>query len=176
MVKNAQRSEVLKRTLAVLPAGSQWHRRLKEILDDAGSVVGVHLAVFIEPYLTAVLEGRKTMESRFGVTRQPPYACIDPGDIILLKRSGGAVVGLAEAGEARSYVLSPEVLDSLRDQYSQALLACSEEFWEARKDKNYATLIELRATTEVEEVSIPKRDRRGWVSYGRARQTVLALA
>ena len=86
------------------------------------------------------------------------------------------MVGLAEAGTARSYALSPTVFDTLRKQFAEALFASDEEFWDERKHKNYATLIELRAATEVDDVAIPKKDRRGWVSYGRASQGALALA
>jgi hypothetical protein len=137
------------------------------VLGEPEEATGVHVAVFVEPYLSAVLDGRKTMESRFGLTRQPPYDCVDNGDIILLKRSGGPVVGIAEAGETWSYTLSPDVLRNLRERFAGQLFACDEEFWSARRNKNYATLIEIKDTIEVDAVTIPKRDRRGWVSYVR---------
>lgn len=149
---------------------------MNAILDQADDGVGVHLAVFVEPYLSAVLDGRKTMESRFGLTRQPPYDCVDDGDIILLKRSGGPVVGLAEAGATKSYTLSPGVLANLRDRYAEQLFACDEDFWTARCEKNYATLIEIRDTVELDDVTIPKRDRRGWVTYSRKNESSLSGA
>jgi hypothetical protein len=137
------------------------------IINASDDEVGVHVAVFIEPYLSAVLDGRKTMESRFGLTRQPPYDCVDDGDIILLKRSGGPVVGIAEAGTVSSYTLSPKVVRNLRDQFAESLFACDDAFWAARVEKNYATLIEIKETVEVKDVTISKRDRRGWVTYAR---------
>ncbi len=75
-LRKNQRREVLRRALDGLPENSPWRGRLKAILDQADDGVGVHLAVFVEPYLSAVLDGRKTMESRFGLTRQPPYDCV----------------------------------------------------------------------------------------------------
>jgi hypothetical protein len=150
---------------------------LNAALGEKEAEIGVHLAIFVEPFLSAVLDGRKTMESRFALTRQPPYNCVEDGDIILLKRSGGPVVGLAEAGETQSYILSPRVVHGLRQRYADRLFACDDAFWSEREHKNYATLIEIKDTVEVDAVSIPKRDRRGWVSYtcrNERRQTELA--
>jgi hypothetical protein len=127
----------------------------------------VHLAVFIEPFLTAVLEGRKTIESRFGVHRRPPYLSIESNDIILIKRSGGPVVGLALAASADFYQLSPTVLADIRERFAFQLYALDEEFWESRAGKQYATLIELEEPTEIEPMPFPKRDRQGWVVIDR---------
>lgn len=129
--------------------------------------VGVHLAVFVEPYLTAVLEGKKTIESRFALTRRPPYQCIKPLDYILLKRSGGPVMGLALAKSTSFYQLSPMVLTKLRKSFSRQLFAQDDDFWADRADKHYATLIELEDAIAIVPVSIQKRDRQGWVTYDR---------
>lgn len=127
----------------------------------------MHLAVFVEPFLTAVLEGRKTIESRFGVHRRPPYLSIAPDDYILIKRSGGPVVGLALAKTADFYQLSPTVLADIRERFAYQLYALDEEFWESRAGKQYATLIELDEPTEIRPMPFPKRDRQGWVIIDR---------
>lgn len=106
-----------------MPARSAWHRRLLEQIEAEEISVGVHLAIFVEPYLTAVLEGKKTIESRFAVTRRPPYNCIEPDDYILLKKSGGPVIGLALAKSTKFYQLSPTVLADLRKRYARQLFA-----------------------------------------------------
>ena len=110
-----------------------------------------------------MLEGRKTIESRFGVHRRPPYLSIDTNDIILIKRSGGPVVGVAQAGEALFYQLSPKVLAGIREQFAFQLFALNEEFWESRVGKQYATLIELEKVAAITPFLFPKRDRQGWV-------------
>jgi hypothetical protein len=129
--------------------------------------VGVHLAILVEPFLSAILDGRKTVESRFGVHRRPPYRCIDPNDIILLKRSGGPIVGVAEAAAATFHQLSPAVLSDIRERFACQLFALTEEFWESRAQKQYATLIELNDPAEVTPFPFPKRDRQGWVIIDR---------
>jgi hypothetical protein len=128
---------------------------------------GVHLAIFVEPYLTAVLQGRKTIESRFGVHRRPPYLCVHSDDFILLKQSGGPVVGLALARSAEFYQLSPTVLADIRARFAYQLFALDDEFWESRAGKQYATLIELEDPVEIDPLPIIKRDRQGWVTYDR---------
>ena len=129
----------------------------------------MHLAIFVEPYLSALLAGRKTIESRFGVHRRPPYLCVEPDDYILLKRSGGPVVGVALAKSAEFYQLSPGVLADIRAKFAYQLFALDDEFWESRAAKQYATLIEVDDPIEVTSFTIAKRDRQGWVTYDRDR-------
>ena len=167
MGKISERRKILERLLNCVPARSAWHHRLLHQIEAEEISVGVHLAIFVEPYLTAVLEGKKTIESRFAATRRPPYNCIDVDDYILLKRSGGPVIGFTVAKAAYFYQLSPTVLADLRRRFSRQLFAQDDLFWSQRADKHYATLIELDAAVEIQPMSIDKRDRQGWVTYDR---------
>lgn len=167
MGNSSERRKILERLLASVALNSGWHCRLASQLCAKDISVGVHLAVFVEPYLTAVLEGKKTIESRFAVTRRPPYECVQPDDYILLKRSGGPVTGLAFAKSTTFYRLSPQVLAELRRKFALQLFAQDDGFWEARTDKQYATLIELADPIAIEPFAIEKRDRQGWVTYDR---------
>lgn len=167
MGPSCERRAILERLRDHVPPGSPWRPKLAAILAQREIAVGVHLAVFVEPFLTAVLEGRKTIESRFGVHRRPPYLCIEKNDIILIKRSGGPIVGLAQAGEASFHQLSPKVLSEIRRKFAYQLFALDEEFWESRAGKQYATLIELDDPAEISPLPFPKRDRQGWVIIDR---------
>jgi len=78
------------------------------ILGDPGSGLprcGIHLAVFVEPFLGYVLDGSKTVESRFSVNRCAPFGKVNRHDVVLLKRAGGPVVGLAQVRTVWSYLL-----------------------------------------------------------------------
>ena len=174
MGKSGERREILERLSERLPSKSCWRQRVATQLRAPHLDVGVHLAIFIEPYLTAVLEGKKTIESRFAVTRRPPYECVEPNDYILLKRSGGPVTGLALAKSISFYRLSPAVLADIRRKFARQLFALDDGFWQARAEKLYATLIELEDPISIEPFSIEKRDRQGWVTYDRQsfRETV----
>jgi len=45
----------------------------------------LHLAIFVEPYLSFILDGRKTVESRFSSVRCAPYKRVLPGDRSLVR-------------------------------------------------------------------------------------------
>ncbi|MBI1198711.1 MAG: ASCH domain-containing protein [Phenylobacterium sp.] len=167
MGPDCERRAILERLRDHVPANSGWGRRLSDLLAEEEISVGVHLAIFVEPFLSAVLDGRKTVESRFGVHRRPPYRCVDPNDIILIKRSGGPIVGVAQAGAATFHQLSPRVLSDIREQFAGQLFALDDAFWESRAEKQYATLIELNDPVEVTPLPFPKRDRQGWVIIDR---------
>lgn len=77
------------------------------------------------------------------------------------------MVGLAGAGSADFYQLSPMVLADIRERFAFQLYALDEEFWESRAGKQYATLIELEDPAEISPMPFPKRDRQGWVTIDR---------
>jgi hypothetical protein len=138
------------------------------------SLVGIHLAIFAEPFLSKVLSGEKTIESRFSRNRCAPYGEIGEGDIILLKEVAGPICGLALARRSWCYDLATEPIERIRIEFG-AGIGAADDFWVAREDAQYATLIELDATTAIEPVPCDKRDRRGWVAL-RSRQMTFALA
>lgn len=159
---------MLERMVRHIPAKSVWHDRIGKLLDDSPGRVGVHLAVFVEPFLGAILDGRKTIESRFALHRCAPYHQIESGDVILLKRSGGPVVGVARAGRPDYFQLGPGDLDQIRLEHAKELFAVDDEFWSSRADKRYATLIGLEDTARIDDMRVEKRDRRGWVAFPKA--------
>jgi hypothetical protein len=154
---------------------AMWLPELKGAARDAGwsdvlapfdeydvPPVSLHLAVLVEPYLTFILEGRKTIESRFSLRPMPPFGSVAAGDIVLLKESGGPVVGAFTATAAWDYRLDPDSWHELRRDFAVALCV-QEGFWEERKAAEYATLIQVAEPRSLSPISIPKRDRRGWV-------------
>jgi len=173
MARDGDGLEVLRRARDSFVRGSLWHDRLSRALSDQS--VGIHLGVFVEPYLEAILDGRKTIESRFGRNRNAPFARVSPGDVILLKRSGGPVVGVAMAGRTDYYLLVSATLSDLRRRFASRLFAEDDDFWSARADKRFATLIEIGDRIGITTLPVDKRDRRGWLTY-RGRQLCLSLA
>jgi hypothetical protein len=139
-----------------------WRTLLAPFDELAAPTISLHLAVLIEPYLTFVLDGRKTVESRFSVRAAPPFGCVEHGDIVLLKQSGGPVVGAFTASSAWDYELDPASWAELRREFAVALCA-QDGFWEQRAAAEYATLIRIADVRRLPPVLVPKRDRRGWV-------------
>ena len=138
------------------------------------SQIGIHLAIFSEPYMSLVLSGEKTIESRFSRNRCAPYGEIGDGDIILLKEVAGPICGLVRARRTWFYELATEPIESIRARFGAGICA-NDAFWISRADALYATLIELDAPVSIAPVSCDKRDRRGWVSL-RSRQMAFDFA
>ncbi len=124
---------------------------------------GIHLAVFVEPFLGYVLDGSKTVESRFSVNRCAPFGKVSKGDVILLKKAGGPVVGIARVQTVWSYQLDDSSWGLIREQFAKALRVQYPEFWERKRGASYATLMLIDHVLALEPVEWEKRDRRGWV-------------
>ncbi|OAI51261.1 hypothetical protein AYO44_05010 [Planctomycetaceae bacterium SCGC AG-212-F19] len=141
--------------------------------DSALPLCGVHLAVFVEPFLGYVLDGSKTVESRFSINRCAPFGKVSPGDVVLLKRAGGPVVGIARVRTVWSYELDESSWAVIRKRFAKALRAQAPEFWERRRGATYATLMLIDQVLALEPVKWEKRDRRGWVVVRSAGQPSL---
>jgi hypothetical protein len=117
----------------------------------------------VEPFLTFLLEGTKTVESRFSANRCAPYDRVEKGDVILLKKSGGPVVGLCMVTYRWFYRLDASSWQTIRNEFTQALCAQDPHFWQDRCRASYATLMRVRHVRTITPINFEKRDRRGWV-------------
>lgn len=139
-----------------------WREQLDRVA-DSDSTTAVHLAVFVEPYLQLVLEGKKSVESRFSANRCAPYGAVRKRDVVLLKRSGGPVVGICRLGEVWFYDLDPSTWQTIRGGFGQQLCISDPSFWASKKGASYASLMRVEHAREIEPLVASKRDRRGWV-------------
>ena len=116
--------EIARSVIAQLPMTCPMR---SDVADAAvvSSGIGLHLAIFVEPFLGAVIEGRKTIESRFAKNRCAPYLRIGEGDIVFLKKSGGTVLGVAKVGIPQFHELDALTLSEIRDRHASEI--CAEE-------------------------------------------------
>lgn len=135
---------------------------LPEML-GASSNVGIHVGVFVQPFLNFILEGTKTIESRFSITRRAPFEQVDTGDLILLKESGGPIVGSCRVSETWFYRIEPNSWSHIRREFAQAICAQGPQFWAAHAHTNYATLLRIEDVRAFTPINFLKKDRRGWV-------------
>jgi hypothetical protein len=140
-----------------------WSEFFQRDASSTGSQWALHVAIFQEPFLTWVFEGRKRVESRFSHHQVAPYGEVTPGDVIALKRVGGPIVGVCLATACWGYRLDPKTWGHIRDQFAAVLCADNEEFWSTRKDARFATLVSIDHVRSVVGIDYPKSDRRGWV-------------
>lgn len=125
----------------------------------------LHLAVCIEPYLSYILDGIKTVESRFSSVKCSPFQKVREGDVILLKKAGGPVIGVCRVQSVSFYELDPATFDTIRRKFSEAICADGKDFWERRENASFATLISISDVQRLPPFSVRKRDRRGWVTF-----------
>lgn len=140
-----------------------WRPYLEKHIVTNWSSARLHIGIFVEPFLTDVLVGRKTVESRFANRRIPPFSSIARGDVILLKASGGPVVGICYADAVWFYRLSAKSWAEIRDHFAQAMCAEDPAFWTKRQNCSFATLIRMSHVISLTSISYPKQDRRGWL-------------
>jgi hypothetical protein len=126
--------------------------------------MATHLAILREPYLSRILMGVKTIESRFLQVRTAPYGRVAVDDRLLLKRSGGPIAATARVAKVALYDnLTPARVAALIDQYAAGLCLDDDVLDRAQRSR-YAVLIWLSDVTPIEHPPLlNKRDRRAWV-------------
>ena len=140
----------------------EWQKTSERILIDSN--IGVHLAVFNEPFLALIYKGEKNIESRFSINQVAPFMKVAKGDIVILKASGGPVTGLFLAGEIVFFSnVNKTILKEMEKKYGKKI--CSHydsNFWSAREVTKYATLIEVGKIKALTPFKIEKKDRTAW--------------
>ena len=140
-----------------------WRHYLDALTSGWWNAFSLHLAVLVDPYLDFILSGKKTIESRFSLKRCPPYERVHPGDVLLLKKVGGPVLGISRVSELLFYELDRLCLKSIQKKHADAISPADREFWKDREKASFATLIWLENVKAIQPLAVRKRDRRGWV-------------
>ena len=155
---------------------SFWGPYLREFGTPRPLPYSVHLAILLEPFLQYILEGSKTVESRFSRNRIAPYQIVQPGDVILLKRSASkGVSGICVVRSVWFYQLDSQSWDHIRKAFTSELRADDPSFWDDRRCTRFATLMRIGKVHPLPYVKVPKRDRRGWVVLQSRQQPLLEI-
>lgn len=106
--------------------------------------VSIHVAILRRPYPELILSGEKTVESRLYQTRQPPVGCVQPGERLFIKVSGGAWAATAIAAAVDEHThLTRTQMQALRERYQPTVLG-TDEYWKSKLGSRYAVFITLR--------------------------------
>lgn len=140
----------------------KWGNTIEKVLFDPS--IGIHLAIFNEPFLSLVFSGQKRIESRFSINKISPFKKIKRGDVVILKESGGFVTGVFVAGDVKFFhKLSKPVIKQIEADYGQLICsAYDKDFWKNRDRSNYASLIEVKKIRKLVPFKSEKKDRTGW--------------
>ena len=134
---------------------------INNISDDLSGKT-IHLGIFSEPYLTYMLDGKKTIESRFSKKKILPYNKISEYDIVVVKESGGSVVAYFTIKDVMFFDLDKTNINEIKDKYGE-YLCVGEDFWDLKKDSKYATLIFIDKLTTVTPFHINKKGMNSWL-------------
>lgn len=123
-----------------------------------------HIAVMDKGTINKVLNGTKTIESRFSKNKIAPYQKIEVGDTIYLKESGGNITAAFTADKVLYFDnLTQKKVNEIRTTFGH-LINANNDYWEIKKDANYGTLIYIKNPIRVTPVKINKKGRSGFVS------------
>lgn len=103
-----------------------------------------HIAYFTKKYLDLIIEGKKTIESRFSKTRRAPFHKVRKDHIIALKQVGGDIIGHFVT-DGVLYITGPNIEKIKRTMNSKILE--EDDYWNLKENSNYATLIEIGEIT-----------------------------
>jgi hypothetical protein len=156
------KESLIKQVIIELKSDDNWKNVIKKIKHN--EEIGVHLAVFNEPFLSLIFSGDKKIESRFSKNKISPYKKIHKGDVVVLKASGGPVLGLFLADDVKFYNgTKKDWLNFIESKYSEQI--CSEYdplFWNSKSKSQFATLISVKNVKKINPFKIDKTDRTGW--------------
>lgn len=141
----------------------------------AGKHPGTHLAVMTGLYLELLLDGTKTIESRFSRNRVAPFGQVYDGDIIFFKPAAGPITAVGLAGNVLHVDLGRVPLQQIADEYGTAIAPVDASFWSDRATARFATLVTMLDIVKTSPVTVSKRDRRGWVVLSQTRLTAQSL-
>jgi len=116
-----------------------------------------------EPYLSRILSSRKRIESRFGRDRRLPFGRVHAGDILLLKRSGGPLAGLALVERAISRAITPTDVAEIQSVYGADLAIDDPGFWQNCFQSRYVTLAWMSEVFPLPAIPLPQQNRFGWL-------------
>ena len=136
----------------------------------------LHLAIFSPGFIQKIFIGQKSIDARFSKIRCMPFASIEKGDLVLMKKSGGPILGYFVAGNVKFFKdLTPRKLEStVKDNWDR--LALTQKFWQKRKNSKYLTLIAITKPTKFRiPVSVKKKNLSGWVCLGGTGQSQIQL-
>jgi|GEM_PF-4959482 len=125
----------------------------------------MHLAFMTPSYLKLVLDGKKTIESRFyGTMREHSAMSCDIDHEILFKRTGGNVEAISVALKVHRYRgLTPVKMQEIEAEFNDRICA-NAAFWEAKRDSRQGILIELAPVIKhhIDAALLPT-SREGWL-------------
>lgn len=122
-----------------------------------------HIAILRQPFFDMVLNGEKTIESRWSMNKIAPYKKVNIGDEILLKLTGQPVTATAKVQDVKYYQLTSDIVEDIRIKYGKQIGTDKFEDWQDTKQKKFCTLIWLKDVKKITPLVVPRSNGAGWI-------------
>ncbi len=122
-----------------------------------------HLAVVRQPFYDLIVNGTKTIESRWSLNRCAPYQKIQIGDTIFFKLPGKPATATAQVKDVKFFDLTPQIADNIKNKYGKEIGIDKFQNWELYRNKKFLTLIWLDNVKNIKPLPFDKKGRAGWV-------------
>lgn len=122
-----------------------------------------HIAILRQPFFDMVLNGEKTIESRWSMHKVAPYGKVSVGDEILLKETGKDVTATAKVKDVKYFELTPEKVEEIRIKYGKQIGTDKFEDWQSTLQKKYCTLIWLGDVKAISPLKVKRSNGAGWI-------------
>jgi hypothetical protein len=125
--------------------------------------MAIHVVIVKQPYLRAILAGRKTIECRLSKQAVPPFGQVVEGERLFIKASGGPFGATALVRQVDSFEgLGPDEVDALRGRYNAAVCG-DDDYWQKKRHSVYGTFVHLGAVEPLDVgPSYTKSPYKGW--------------
>lgn len=127
-----------------------------------------HLAIFKKGAGELILNGQKTIETRFSKSKIAPFLQISTGDLVYIKPTGKDIIGQFRVKKVIFIDgLKPEDLDVIEKEFGDKISA-DNDYFQKRKVASYGTLLFIGMVTPfiTSPIRFAKKDLRGWVVLG----------
>ncbi len=130
-----------------------------------------HLAILTPGWIDLILDGKKTIESRFTKVRCAPFGQVNANDIVYLKESGGLVKGMFRVAQVETFenLTIGQICDLFYKEYREQIFstdvaASMHDPPDKWLNAKHATLIHVSDPIAFDDpFPFPKRDPRAWV-------------
>ncbi len=153
-------AHTLRRQLATLD-----QQRITAATQNGVYTGGLHLAVMTGPFLDLICAGAKTVESRFHRQRRSPLFVARSEDVVVFRQSGKSATLAAVLSDALYLDLEEHPLAAVRRTWASRIGCDDDDFWQARADARWVSLLTLDTVLPIPPTVLHKRDRQGWVTY-----------
>lgn len=121
-----------------------------------------HVAIMKKSWglIPKILDGRKKIESRWGIKRCPPWGKVKAGDRIYFKNSGEPVTAVSEVFKIKEFEnLTPQSVRKILEKYGGEdgiSVSNLERTIKWARKKRYCTLIYLKNSRKIRPFNIDK--------------------